>query len=88
MEVKFLSEIKVDFNKIEERLNSDPKLLAEFYDDPVMVMEREGIGMTPQMKKDLRKLVSQLKKPAKEVAGSSVGRKARAKIVIKWTFRF
>jgi hypothetical protein len=46
--------------KLEARLNSEDALQAEFLKNPVALMKREGVELTPEMEKAVKAQVSEL----------------------------
>ncbi len=59
---------KIDFNKIQEKLNSDKSYSERFVKDPAGLLEEEGILLNKKMKKQLIEGIASQKVPS----GSSV----------------
>jgi hypothetical protein len=53
----------ISFEDLEKRLNRDEKLRAEFLKDPVMVLKREGIELTPEMAKSVKAQFEEIQLP-------------------------
>jgi len=73
---------KSQFTDLEDRLNSDDGLRAEFLKDPVKVLTREGVDLSPAAAKSVRAQFQGLQLPK---IGSS---KPRIGISITITIRF
>jgi hypothetical protein len=61
-----------DLGDLQNRLNTDSALRQQFFKDPIDVLKKEGISLSPQMERDLKALVSQTQSPKPPVAGSSI----------------
>ena len=67
------------FGDLENRLNSDEKLRNEFFKDPVGVLTREDIKLTPQVAEAIKEQFDLLRTPKFQ----SLGIKPRIEITIK-----
>ena len=63
---------------LEDRLNNDDQLRADFLANPADVFRREGIELPAQQERSLAQLVDQLKTSPQAVSGSSVSSQPNA----------
>jgi hypothetical protein len=63
----------VDLGDLNKRLSSDKALQEEFMNDPVKLLQREGLELAPDMQKQLRDFVADSKKSKKTVPGATLG---------------
>jgi len=66
-----------DLADLEKRLNHDHQLRNEFLQDPVVVLKREGLTLSPQQENSLVNAVKQALTSQPAAAGSSVSPQAK-----------
>ena len=71
-----------DLKVIQDRLNSDPALRSQFFQDPVKFLEGEGVILPDAAKTSLKGLVAQLANKPTPVAGSTLHEFADVNIIM------
>ena len=51
----------ISLGDLENRLNKDEKLQAEFLKDPIVVLKREGIELTPDLAKSVKEQFEEIR---------------------------
>ena len=64
-----------DLAQLEDRINKDPRLRQEFFDNPVSVLSREGLTLSTDQERMLRESVAKLLASRPPVGGASVREK-------------
>jgi len=77
-----------DLGKLQERLHADENLRKQFFDDPVALLAKEGLTLSPEMQQAVVKLAKQAKTERKGVAGESASIKTANGISINIAINF
>jgi len=75
-----------NLKELQERLNSDTKFRDDFLVDPVGVLNKEGIILSPEMEEELAKSIKDLTSAPKTTAGASVRSEGGISISISKSF--
>jgi hypothetical protein len=79
----------VDLQKLEEQLNNDPVFRQQFLADPVGVLRRAGLWLSPAQQETLRQELAGITSQRPYIAGTSANVASRGMVrlrVAAWDF--